>query len=183
MTTHFTRAFKAGVVGAWVLALSACASTGPMSSSELSALDMSNPKIVEPGVVSSGQPSAADLAALQRRGFSTVISLRTAGEDPGFDEAAEAEKLGMTYINIPVGVSEGLTIETAVQLRAVLAQSTAPALVHCGSGNRVGALYAIGAYELDGASVEEALEIGRAAGLTRLEPRIREILEVKNSAE
>lgn len=159
-----------------VLGLSACVSISPISQSDLAALDISNPQIIGQSVVSGGQPSAADLGVLRQSGFGTIINLRTSGEDLGFDEAAEAKALGLNYINIPVSVGEGLNVEAAVKLRAALAQSNAPTLVHCGSGNRVGALYAIGAYHLDGASLENALEIGREAGLTRLEPKIREIL-------
>lgn len=159
------------------LGLASCASTPPLSQADLAALEIGNPQIIGQGVVTGGQPSASDLKVLKQRGFGTIINLRTAGEDLGFDEAAEAKALGLTYVSIPVSVGEGLDVETAVKLRAALAQSNAPTLVHCGSGNRVGALYAIGAYHLDGASLESALEVGRKAGLTRLEPKIREILD------
>ncbi|NKB45872.1 MAG: hypothetical protein GKS03_16530 [Alphaproteobacteria bacterium] len=158
-----------------VLCLSGCASTKLLSQSELAALELTNPQIVGSKVLTSGQPSAADLATLKQKGFGTIITLRTPGEDPGFDEAAEARGLGLTYINIPVSMDK-LDAETAQILRSAIAQSTTPTLVHCGSGNRVGALYAIGAYEIDGESVENALAIGRSAGLTRLEPKVRELL-------
>ena len=49
-------------------------------------------------------------------------------------------------------------------------------LLHCGSGNRVGALLALKAFWLDGGSAEEALEVGLAGGVTRLEPTVRELL-------
>ncbi|MBT4738976.1 MAG: hypothetical protein HOH20_10270 [Rhodospirillaceae bacterium] len=173
----FDRLFtKAAVAICAVFTLSACATDAPLSQVDLALLDLVNPKVVDRHVVSGGQPSITDLAALKQKGFGTVISLRTEGEDPGYDEAAEAEALGLTYINIPVGVETGLDLETAQLLRSTIAQSKAPALVHCGSGNRVGALYAIGAFEIDGKSLEEALAIGRDAGLTRLEPKVREIL-------
>ena len=162
-----------GVITAFCL--SACATETPVSQADLAALDLSNPKVVSSKVVTSGQPSVTDLATLKKKGFGTVITLRTAGEDPGFDEAAEARGLGLTYVNIPVSM-DNLDVETARALRSAIAQSTAPTLVHCGSGNRVGALYAIGAYEIDGESLESALAIGRDAGLTRLEPTVREIL-------
>ena len=51
-----------------------------------------------------------------------------------------------------------------------------PAIVHCASGNRVGALFAIQALYLDGRSAAEALEIGKRAGLTHVGPAIRELL-------
>ena len=51
-----------------------------------------------------------------------------------------------------------------------------PVPVHCGSGNRIGALLAIGTALFDGALLDEALELGRDAGLTRLERTTREYL-------
>ena len=48
-------------------------------------------------------------------------------------------------------------------------------LVHCASGNRVGALIALSAAD-EGVPVEEALARGRAAGMTSTEARVRELL-------
>jgi len=49
-------------------------------------------------------------------------------------------------------------------------------LVHCGSGNRVGALLALRA-SLDGADDEKALALGREGGLSSLEGVVRERLD------
>ena len=49
-------------------------------------------------------------------------------------------------------------------------------MVHCASGNRVGALFALKAFHLEDADVESALASGREAGLTKLEETIRERL-------
>jgi hypothetical protein len=43
----------------------------------------------------------------------------------------------------------------------------------------VGALLALKAFQLDGASAEEALDLGRRAGLKGLEPAVRERLQPK----
>ena len=51
-----------------------------------------------------------------------------------------------------------------------------PTVLYCGSSNRVGALLALKAYWLDGADPEDALELGRAAGMTRLEGRVTELM-------
>jgi hypothetical protein len=55
-------------------------------------------------------------------------------------------------------------------------------MVHCASGNRVGALLALRANRLEGASPEDALELGLDAGLTRLEPAVREALGLSEEA-
>lgn len=156
--------------------LSSCSSLPPLSQQELTALDVTNPQFVDGTVLTGGQPSETDLDLLKQSGFRRVISLRAEGEDTGYDEAAKVRALGMSYISIPVSTDKGLDAETAQYLRSVLAQSSEPTLLHCGSGNRVGAMYAIGAFHLDGDSLEQAIEKGRAAGLTGFEPRVREML-------
>ena len=74
----------------------------------------------------------------------------------------------MTFVNIPVSTDSGLDATTALQLRAAINQTTAPVLVHCGSGNRVGAIHALGARYLDGQSIDDALAVGRSTGPDRL---------------
>ena len=42
----------------------------------------------------------------------------------------------------------------------MLGPEALPAFVHCASGNRVGGLFAVKAFHLDGMNVEESMEIG-----------------------
>jgi len=51
------------------------------------------------GVTSAGQPDEAALEVFAKRGYTTVIDLRTAAEDRGIDEPAAVEHLGMDYIS------------------------------------------------------------------------------------
>ena len=60
----------------------------------------------------------------------------------------------------------------------MLQRESGAVLVHCASGNRVGALIAIGAAKAGGMAPEAALELGKAAGLTSAEPRVRELLQL-----
>ena len=70
----------------------------------------------------------------------------------------------------------GLTDANAYALRTALAQSSGPVLVHCASGNRAGALLAL-VQARDGAPVDQALQLGRDAGMTSLEAPTRALLE------
>ena len=125
---------------------------------------------------SSGQPDAAELETLAEKGYVAVIDLRGPGEDRGFDEAAAAEAAGLSYTPLPIASADAVTTENARKLGDLIASFDGPVVVHCGSGNRVGALVAL--LEADrGASTDEALEAGRAAGLTRLEGLVRKRLE------
>ncbi len=123
-------------------------------------------------VTTSGQPTAPTFEALAARGYTSVIDLRRPSEDRGFDEQAVVEGAGMSYVNLPIG-RDGITWENASALDKALAEKTGPVLVHCGSSNRVGALIALRA-KMAGASDEEALKLGREAGLTSLEPVVVE---------
>ena len=127
-------------------------------------------------VATAGQPDEASLEVLSEAGFTTIIDLRGPNERRGIEEQEVVEGLGMSYIALPVTSRDDLSFETASELDALLAEANGPVLIHCGSGNRVGALLALRA-SLNGASDEEALELGRKAGLTGSEGVVTERLE------
>jgi len=129
------------------------------------------------GVTVAGQPDEAGFQVFAEFGYAAVIDLRTEGEDRGMDEPATVEDLGMDYINLPIG-RDGITFENAKTLRSLVDGYDEPVLVHCGSANRVGALFALSAFEESG-DAEKALEAGRAAGLTRMEPVVKEVLDAE----
>lgn len=130
------------------------------------------------GVTTAGQPDEKALKVFADNGYVAVIDIRTAGEDRGVDEAAVVQGLGMDYVQMPVGGRGGITFENAKKLDQLLDLYDEPVLVHCGSANRVGALFALNAYSETG-DIDKALAAGRAAGLTRLEGGVREILEAE----
>ncbi len=123
-----------------------------------------------------GRAQPADLQDAKDQGLQTIVNLCPISEDPGFDEAALVASLGMSYINIPVAGAADLSADKARELSRVLAAQSGPVLVHCASGNRVGALFALKAFHVDGANLEDALTIGRAHGLKAMEPQVRALL-------
>lgn len=131
-----------------------------------SELDLPNQHIADGGVLSAGQPSRANLEAASRAGARTVVNLRLEGEFAEFDEAGVAADLGLRYVHIPIGGAPDLTLENAQALHRALSAGM-PAIVHCGSGNRVGALFAVRARYIADKSVDQALQIGVDAGLDR----------------
>lgn len=136
------------------------------------------------GVVTGGQPDREALEVAQRAGYRTVVSLRVDDEAGSEGEAELVDDLGMRFVSIPVDGAEGLTRENVQAMHDVLSDPDArPMILHCGSGNRVGALVALRAAWLAGATPAEALELGRQAGLTRLEPTVRTLLEADDSTE
>jgi len=134
-----------------------------------------------PGLHTGGQPSQDDLARLKSEGVRTVIDLRGAQEDRGYDEAAEAQRLGLAYIALPIAGKDDITPANAKALGELLRAQDGDVLLHCASGNRVGALLALDA-AVRGIPREEALELGRAAGLKSLEPVAAEQLPKQDAA-
>ncbi len=124
------------------------------------------------GYLATGQPDAATLSAIAAAGYTAVVDLRMPGESRGFDEAGTARALGLSYHALPVAGPDDVSWDKAAELDEILAGLDGPVLLHCASGNRVGALFALRT-KAAGATTEEALAAGRAAGLTSLEPVVR----------
>jgi uncharacterized protein (TIGR01244 family) len=131
-----------------------------------------------PGIVTGGPLTDEQLDRARESGYQTIVSLLPPAEQAPGGDAARVEASGLRYVSIPVSGAQDVTPENAAALREVLEDRGAyPVIVHCASGNRVGALFAVDAAVHRGLDVDEAVEIGRSAGLTRLEPAVREILE------
>lgn len=161
------------------LALSACAGDFEAVSASPLKVDLENVVAVgavQPvdGITSAGQPDEAAFRIFADSGYAAVIDLRTDGEDRGLDEKAFVQELGMDYVSLPIG-RDGISFENARALDELLNAYDKPVLVHCASGNRVGALLALRA-SLGGADDETAMALGRQGGLTGLEPKVRSIL-------
>ncbi len=142
-------------------------------------INLPNGRVPFASTLTGGQPTFDQLKKASETGFKAVINLRTDGELPDPEqESTWVEGFGMKYFHIPVAGAEGLTLEnTKLFVEALSKTENYPLIVHCKSGNRVGALFALKAFHIDGKSKEEALLIGERAGLTSLAPAVKKILE------
>lgn len=137
--------------------------------------------VPSPTLLTAGQPTPSDFEALAAAGLKHIVNLRPASEDAGFDEAALAAKLGLRYTVVPVAGPPDLNAQRVGELDAALgAAGDEPVLVHCASSNRVGALLALRAAWLQNQSAEQALALGRAGGLTKMEPMVAQLLQPKS---
>lgn len=127
-------------------------------------------------VLTGGEPTAAAWPLLEQAGVTTVVNLRADDEMVGNNEAAAVAAAGMHYVHIPVAGGPDVTRANAELLHAALAGAKGKVLVHCASGNRAGALLAIDAAMTRGLDADAAVRFGQSAGLTGLEPRVREVL-------
>ncbi len=124
-----------------------------------------------------GQPSEEQLRQLSAEGFRRIVDLRPSAEDHGFDEPSAAAAAGIEYLSLAVASEADLTLANVRTLDQWLAEPDQPrTLIHCGSSNRAGAILALRAGWLHGVSAPDALDIGRAGGLTGLEPAVRGLL-------
>ncbi len=125
-----------------------------------------------PHVVTGGQPTAANLEAFKAAGGAVVLDLRDPMEPRSLDEPAIVSRLGMEYVNVPIGAGT-MSDETIDRVLDVMRRAgDRTVLVHCASGNRVaGALlpYLILDQSLD---EEDAINQAMRVGL-----RSAEILE------
>lgn len=153
----------------------ACATESPVVSVAIDDIVNGEVNLSEFGAVSTGQPDATVLRSAANAGYVAVIDLRGETENRGIDEQAEVKALGMKYLSLPIAGEAAISYENAAALDHLLDATDGPVLLHCGSGNRVGALIAL-REKMRGASDDKALEAGKAAGLTGLEGVVRERL-------
>ncbi len=126
---------------------------------------------VAPGVTIAGQPSDGDWKHLHRMGFRTVVNLRTDAE------GAERERLlvnssAMQYFHVPVD-GTGVAPRHADAVAKIVEDAyNGRVLVHCSSGNRAAAVWAIYLARHRGVARDQALAAGESAGMTK--PKLRE---------
>ena len=127
----------------------------------------------EVGVVFGGQPSAEQIGSLAAAGFKTILDLRGVDEDRGFDEATVVGEAGLRYVSLPITrdtMAEDATFDRYLEL---FRESERPILVHCASGNRVGALYyayLVSEKKMPRAAALEVAETNGLRSLSLLDP-------------
>lgn len=138
-------------------------------------LAMINVMLPQENLLVGGQPTPSDLVILQQMGVKQVINLRPDYEQIDYDERAICQQLQMQYHVVPVDALATLNLDNAKRLHQLLTLNQ-PTLVHCASGNRVGALIALMAYWLLHYTAEDAYHAGVESGLTKLKPEIKQLL-------
>jgi uncharacterized protein (TIGR01244 family) len=112
------------------------------------------------------EPSA--MRALKAEGYVSVVNLRQASE-PGADVEAgrkSAQEAGLKYIHLPfdAGSPDPKVVESF--LASVNDRANQPVFIHCGSANRVGALWLIKRVVNDGWPIDKAQAEAETIGLS-----------------
>lgn len=130
----------------------------------------------QPDIISCGMPSMKDMEKAASDGIKTVINLCSPSDTPAY-ELSRLKELGIRYANIPVTGPQDLTREKALALGEIINDcGQHPVLIHCMSGNRVGALMAMKAFHADGATPAAALDYGLKSGLGMLRGEVERLL-------
>jgi protein tyrosine phosphatase (PTP) superfamily phosphohydrolase (DUF442 family) len=112
-----------------------------------------------------GQPTADDFAELKKRGIKVVITLRKKGE-VNWDEPGVLKELGLKFHRFGFQAPDSLKDEIFDKSRKLLNDSKKnPVMLHCGSANRVGAIWAAHRVLDHGVSLEDALQEAKVVGL------------------
>jgi len=119
----------------------------------------------------SGQPTREQLTSLARDGIKLVINLRPKAEQD-WDEKEFVESLGLNYVNLPVAGKADLNFANAEELKNLIDNAEGETLVHCASGNRVGALMALARYA-EGYDAATSIAYGERWGLRGLKPVVQ----------
>jgi uncharacterized protein (TIGR01244 family) len=117
-------------------------------------------------------PSA--MAGLKKEGYMSVINLRLPTEEGANIDAARAaaQSAGLKYIHLPFNAAMPDTKVVSDFLGAVADKSNQPVFIHCGSANRVGAMWMIKRALQDGWTVDRAQAEAEAIGLQN--PQLKE---------
>lgn len=157
--------------------VAAATDTQPAPISEVQSVGVRNATMPVAGLVAAGQLTEEQMDALGEMGYRTFVSLRPEAEEgAGWEEVHVAEH-DESFSRVPVAGADGLTRENVERLHSLLEEAGEEgAVLYCSSSNRVGALLALRAHWIEGASPEEALALGRRAGLRGLEGPVTELL-------
>ena len=136
-----------------------------------------NFKQPRPQLITGGQPESDSWKELADAGIKTVINLRPAAELASRNEEKDVTDADLIYVNLPVEGPASLSKEQVKALWDVLHSADGSVLIHCGTGNRCGAMLALAEGWFRQNDIEDAIAFGKQAGLTGLEPVIRDLLK------
>ena len=133
---------------------------------------------LETTIACAGATTPAGVAEVKKLGYKTIINLRQASE-PGADidaEAAAAKAAGINFVHLPFNAASPDPTVVDNFLKTIANPRNNPAFLHCASANRVGALVALDHAWTRGGTRDDAIALGRAAGMAGLAPRVAELL-------
>jgi uncharacterized protein (TIGR01244 family) len=187
MTPFHSRRSLIGLFSMALVSVAACSTSGPATGTtpvptaqtNLAAatdLGVRNAVMPVPGLVVAGQITQEQFDGLAAAGFTSFISLRGEEENGAGWEEEHAPTRSVSFERLHIAGAGGLSRDTAEELDRLLKAAGEGTVLYCGSGNRAGSLLALKSFFVDGMDADASLELGRAAGMTGLETRVKEIM-------
>ncbi len=148
-----------------VFALVASSAAAQVKKSEMPGIR--NYSRVDATVGCGGAVDPSAMSALKKEGYVSVINLRLPNEEGANIDAgrAAAQSAGLKYIHLPFNAASPDPKVVSDFLSAVADKSNQPVFIHCGSANRVGAVWMIKRVLQDGWPVDRAQTEAEAIGL------------------
>jgi uncharacterized protein (TIGR01244 family) len=115
-----------------------------------------------------GATDVSAIPSLARMGYKSIINLRQSTEQGAAVEESKqaASAAGLKYVHLPFNSAAPAPAVIDAFIAAVTDASNQPAFVHCGSANRVGAVWLAKRMVVDKWTEARALEEATAIGLT-----------------
>lgn len=134
---------------------------------------LDNAKFPDANTVVTGKLSPEKITKIAEAGIEHIINLQPDSELT-FDEKSAVEAAGIHYTHLPISGADDLKQVNLLEFdKALRTHHGKKTLLHCGSGNRVGACMALRAGWLRGRKMDTALERGKEHGLESLEEEVR----------
>ena len=137
-------------------------------------------------LILAGQPGKEDIELLKGAGVGHVLDLRRKGE-VNWDEEGTVKSAGLAYTRLAIAGPDSMTEDLFAEARALFrsADQNDKVFCHCGSANRVGALWL--AYRVldEGVAWEKAVTEAKEVGLRNagLEAAAKEYVEAQSAAK
>lgn len=145
------------------------------------AVEAPNFMVLDDHVAGAGQPALEEIPTLPEKGYSTIVNLRTPGEPYVDEERRLAEEAGLDYVHIPI-LPQTMSLADAQELADAIAEAEGNVLIHCASGHRVGALWALEQGLTQGLTPEQAKELAWRSSKTMKEPTAERVAELLREA-
>lgn len=124
--------------------------------------------VVDATVGCAGATEVVAIPVIAARGYKSIVNLRLATEaGASIDESREAAvKAGVRYVHLPFNSAAPDMAVADAFITAVTTKANQPVFVHCGSGNRVGALWLAKRMLVDKWDRAKATEEAKLIGLS-----------------
>ncbi|GAB4216729.1 MAG: hypothetical protein OHK0012_19570 [Synechococcales cyanobacterium] len=130
-------------------------------------------KSISPSCSTSGQLSTADIDQAEKAGFRSILNLRFPSESSVVEvEPQQVQSKGLIYANTPLSSQEvdPPSLAHALETLAILPE---PVLIHCGAGQRAGAVGLIAEARIQGWTAEQVAAAATELGIPTTQPHLR----------